>query len=206
MNVRKAARRLIVLGLLAGPVSGSNDAAYAQVTGGPSANATLESASFTATQRYSPEDSRGGQLTVPENISVDPKYRSLLEATLSRSPFFKRQCARIANEPALTVYLNLVPTRIAGGVRGTSDISTTSAGRIVAHVRLHPFDHVEMIAHEFEHIIEYLDAVDLVKKSKRAGSGVRAVDFARSVFETTRARQAGLRVVEEVRNNSGPGT
>jgi hypothetical protein len=32
-----------------------------------------------------------------------------------------------------------------------------------------------MIAHEFEHIIEQLDDVDLARKARRAQSGVRAI-------------------------------
>jgi hypothetical protein len=74
-------------------------------------------------------------------------------------------------------------------------------------VTLHPFDNaVEMIAHEFEHIIEQLDEVDLGRKARRARSGVHAIDGAGLVFETKRALHIGLRVVEEFRQSAGQGS
>ena len=53
----------------------------------------------------------------------------------------------------------------------------------MAHVTVAHGD-VEMIAHEFEHIIEQLDEVDLIQKARRSRSGVRATDGVRSLFET----------------------
>jgi hypothetical protein len=156
-------------------------------------------------QRYSPDDSpHSQQLAVPENISVGPKYRSFLETMLARSASFRRQCSRIAYEDSLTIHVRMVTVPLAGGVRGITSISRSSAGRIVAYVTV-PHGDVEMIAHELEHIIEQLDEVDLAQKAHRSRSGVHTTAGVRSVFETTRARHVGLRVVQEARGNVIPG-
>jgi hypothetical protein len=202
------ARLFIALRLVAGLTIGLSESAYAQAASPPLASLDLERVSFVAVQRYSPADGpHRKQLEVPENMFVAPKYRVTLETMLARSPSFRRQCVRIANERSLTVHVHHMPVRLAGGVRAITYISRSSAGGIVAHVTLHPFDDdVEMIAHEFEHIIEQLDDVDLTRKARRAHSGVRAMNAARSVFETTRALQVGQRVVEEVRQNTREGS
>ena len=54
-----------------------------------------------------------------------------------------------------------------------------------------------LIAHEFEHILEQLDGVDLPLMASRAGSGVHRVAGSEH-FETDRAIAAGRRVLEEV--------
>lgn len=146
-------------------------------------------------------------LALPENISVDAEFRLMLETMLARSPTFRRQCLRIANQQSLAVILRHTPARLAGGVRAITEISRESERRIVARVTLHPFDSaVEMIAHEFEHIIEQLDGVDLREKARRDRSGVRSVYGAGPAFETTRALRVGLSVVQEVRLSAGKGS
>lgn len=199
--------------LLVGLALGLNDSAYAQAAGGQLANVDVRRTSFAAVQRYSPADRfRSEQMEVPGNISVAPEYRLKLEMMLANSASFRQQCVRIANEPFLMVHLRYVPGRLGGRVRGISHISRSPAGRIVAHVALphatlHPFDDdIEMIAHEFEHIIEQLDEVDLAKKAQRGDSGVHTIDPARSVFETRRAFQVGRRVLEEVRKSTNEGS
>lgn len=197
-------RLFIAFNLLALLTCTPSDNAYAQHGGGPFTGAAA-TRTFAALQRYSPDDSsHSQQLAVPENIFVGPKYRSFLETMLARSASFRRQCSRIANEDSLTIHVRMVTVPLAGGVRGITSISRSSAGRIVAHVTV-PHGDVEMIAHEFEHIIEQLDEVDLAQKARRSRSGVRATDGGRSVFETTRALHVGLRVVREARGNVIPG-
>jgi hypothetical protein len=53
-----------------------------------------------------------------------------------------------------------------------------------------------MLAHEFEHILEQIEGLDLLSLSRVKGSGVREVEYA--VFETDRAQAAGEAVAEEV--------
>ena len=60
-----------------------------------------------------------------------------------------------------------------------------------------PMAVVELLAHEFEHIVEQLDGVDLASWAGR--SGVRRVGGSDrdGAFETERARQIGRRVAGE---------
>lgn len=168
----------------------------------------LDMASFAAVRQYSPAHRVAVQtLTIPQNIAAWPGSRPLLETMLARSPSFRRQCVRIANDRSLTVHLRQVPGRLQGGVRGISRIWRQSDGRIVAHVTLDPFDNdVEMIAHEFEHIIEQLDEVNLPEKARRRDSGVHAIRRAETTFETSRAVRMGLKVVAEVRSSTRRGS
>ena len=58
--------------------------------------------------------------------------------------------------------------------------------QIFADVHLRPSsNHAEMLAHEFEHILEQIEGLNLRTLSRVKGSGVREVEYA--VFETERA-------------------
>jgi hypothetical protein len=57
----------------------------------------------------------------------------------------------------------------------------------------------ELIAHEFEHVIEQLDGIDLAARAELANTGVRLIGHATNKFETTRAQRTGLKVVSELR-------
>ena len=164
--------------------------AYAQADAG--------TVSFAAAREYVPDALRREALEVPDNIAAPPMILQMLETMIAHSASFQRQCVRIAAERTLTVHVRYVPGRLAGGVRAVTRISRLPGGRLVAHVVLHPFDnYVEMIAHEFEHIIEQIDAVDLAEKARRGHVGVHANEG--SVFETRRAWLTGRAVAGELR-------
>ena len=93
---------------------------------------------------------------------VPAAYRPLVATMLARSATFRRQCARLAAAP----YLSII-------IRAEAPNGTHSTGAH-AHPRAKPTDgsppsmqvapssrSSELIAHEFEHIIEQLDGVDL---------------------------------------------
>ena len=164
----------------------------------------LDRASFSAVRQYSPANRPAVQtVTIPQNIAATPGYRALLETMLARSPSFRRQCERIANDRFLTVHLRWVPRRLENQVRAISRISRQSGGRMVADITVDPFDNdVEMIAHEFEHIIEQLDEVNLPEKARRRDSGVHAIRGAVTAFETRRAARMGQTVASEVRHGA----
>jgi hypothetical protein len=63
-----------------------------------------------------------------------------------------------------------------------------------------PHDAVELIAHEFEHIIEQLDGVDLASRAAVPRSGVHEQPGTPGMFETVRATRIGQRVAAEVRD------
>jgi hypothetical protein len=71
-------------------------------------------------------------------------------------------------------------------------------GMMEAGVQIGPIgDPALLIAHEFEHILEQLDGVDLPSMATRTATGVRLVRGS-GHFETERAIAAGKRVAEEV--------
>ena len=141
----------------------------------------------------------------PENVVIPEEgVRRTVVAMLRASPTFRRQCARIGR----TSYLRVVVTRaiIPAGMPAASArtrITRASDGRVVADVELgHLGDHVTLLAHEFEHILEQLDEVDLAAMAARSGTGVRPLPLARG-FETERAIAVGHQVAEEVFRRGG---
>jgi hypothetical protein len=140
------------------------------------------------------------QVALPPNLLVSPVYRPLLESMLQRSPTFRRQCLRIANESWLTVSLRAAPPSWTHGVRAITRILRKPVGRMFASIELIPLSAgVEIVAHEIEHVIEQLDEIDLVSKATLAHSGVREHALPGIAFETTRATRAGLKVAKEFR-------
>jgi hypothetical protein len=141
-----------------------------------------------------------GPVTIPENIVTNATYRASLAAMLRVSPTFRRQCIRIARSAHLRVILqrSLFPDVRSDGA--LTRISRTPQGGLEADVQIGMFgDQVLLVAHEFEHILEQLDEVDLPALADRSGTGVRAV-AGPGHFETDRAIAAGRRVAEEVSN------
>ena len=119
-----------------------------------------------------------------------------------RSPTFRRQVARLADVDGLTVTVHrlMLPppstalwraqtliTRVGGLVR-SADVQVPSGdARLMA----------ELIAHEFEHILEQLDGVDLKRWVGRSGVRRVGADREGSPIETERAQQVGRLVAGE---------
>lgn len=129
------------------------------------------------------------------NISLPTTYRPLVATMLARSATFRRQCARLAAAD-LTIFIR------AEAPRGTQSpaltrIQRAADGSLTATMQVTPSSRAsELIAHEFEHIIEQLDGVDLARKARLRSTGVRRVGDA-DAFETRRAIVTGLRVARE---------
>jgi hypothetical protein len=73
-------------------------------------------------------------------------------------------------------------------------------GVLYAEIQIAPLnDHVELIAHEIEHVIEQLDGVDLTLHASLRGAAASRTDD--GAFETIRAVRTGLAVTREVENS-----
>lgn len=82
--------------------------------------------------------------------------------------------------------------------RAKTRIGRTDAGLPAAHAYVRPADNtLELIAHELEHVLEYVDGVKFLLQASTVGSGV---SLSAGAYETRRAIDAGLRVAQEVRN------
>jgi hypothetical protein len=154
--------------------------------------------SFTSVHQYVAADAIPRQLAIPPNLVVSEMYRVLIESMLRQSPTFRRQCVRIAAAPSLTVHLEITKPSPGYDVRATTNITRDVNGRLSAAIQIAPLHRVEeLIAHEFEHIIEQLDGVDLAAHAAQRHTGVFAIGYRRDIFETMRAKRAGLKVFSE---------
>jgi hypothetical protein len=163
-------------------------------------SSTLERVSVTSVHHYVAGEAIPRQLALPPNLIVSGLYRPLVEAMLRDSPTFRRQCVRIAAEYGLTVHLSVSPPPRRSDHRAMTRLTRDAKGDLTAVVAIGPFeDTQELIAHEFEHIIEQLDGVDLAARAAFAHTGVIRTGHRGTVFETTRAQRMGVRVASELR-------
>jgi hypothetical protein len=130
------------------------------------------------------------------NLTISSTYQPLVDAMLARSATFRRQCARIAAAPLLSVIIRSDPP-VGTRAKALTEIKRLPGGRVEAVVQIaHSSQVGELIAHEIEHILEQLDGVDLRAKSQLRGSGVRRIADLEA-YETTRAIVTGQRVARE---------
>jgi hypothetical protein len=150
---------------------------------------------------YVPADARPAwSVTLPPNLTIPDVYRSYVNSMLRLSPTFRRQCLRIANALGLTVVLRQFLARPPERMRARTNLRTAPDSRRYATVEIEALgDPVELIAHEIEHVIEWLDGVDLRARAALPRTGVHLCDGGNGAFETIRATRAGLAVAEEVR-------
>ena len=136
-------------------------------------------------------------VTPADNVQITAAYRQLVEEMLSRSPTFRRQYARLARTPLVS--LGIRASMPAGQrVGALTQMSTRGGDGLQAVVYVLPTTRTaELIAHELEHVIEFLDGVNLRNKSRLRSSGVR-LTADKDTFETTRAVLTGERVAREV--------
>jgi hypothetical protein len=129
---------------------------------------------------------------IPANIEAGQLAPEILDM-LTHSDTFRRQCLRIAAARVLRIRLGIIVPSPAG-YRALTVIVRYEAGALHAEVTLgFAGNYVELLAHEFEHVLEQVDGVNL--RAAGAGGGVwRLPDGA---YETRRATQAGLQVLHE---------
>lgn len=132
---------------------------------------------------------------LPPNLLVDDDDRDLVLHMWMRSPTFRRQCVRLAGHPNLTVQVERAT--VARGARAVTRLSREPDGRLHAAVRIGPGrDFVELVAHEIEHVVEWIDGVNHRLAGSAGTSGVVATALG---YETTRATRAGRTVADEYR-------
>jgi hypothetical protein len=135
---------------------------------------------------------------LPANVVIAATYRDIVESMLLASATFRRQCSRIARADHLHVVIerSLVPGKT--GEDALTRITRRPSGDLDANVTVgYLGDPVELIPHEFEHLLEQLDGVDLASMAARPATGVHAISPS-GHFETDRAIAAGRKVAREV--------
>lgn len=144
-------------------------------------------------------------VAVATNIHADPDVRASIQALLLRSRTIRIQCARIGAADRLIVRVAVTPTAADGDTRARSMARRFRSGPLVVDVQLPvaSADFVELLAHEFEHVVEMIDGVDL-RRLAREPDGL--VTFRRSdgAYESARARAAGLAAAAEAPPTADP--
>lgn len=125
-----------------------------------------------------------------------PGLAPLLEDVARRSPFFRRQLARLMADERVLLSLKVVNRRTLSGARAVTQIERLEGGRLHADINIGlDIDVAELLGHEFEHVIERLDGVDVRRALDRGDAAVH--HSATHAYETRRAQLAGRIVSAE---------
>jgi hypothetical protein len=134
---------------------------------------------------------------IPDSIRVSDDLLPRMQMMLEKSATFRSQCRRIAEAPQLYVRVKLDTSLTGRTYRALTKICRQRSGAIVAAIGITPFgDPAEWVAHEFEHLIEQLDGVDLRDLERRRQGAWKSGN---QMFETERAIRVGRRVSRELR-------
>jgi hypothetical protein len=133
---------------------------------------------------------------VPTNVHAAPSLLHLLSRMARLSPTFRAQCNQIAQRRGLIVRMRYAGLRDDRPFNARTVVRRHQYGAVIAEVDLYvPLDPVEIVAHEFEHLVEQIEGADLHRLARTRGSGV--IEVRRGEFETRRAVDAGRRVLAE---------
>jgi hypothetical protein len=131
---------------------------------------------------------------LPANVDLPRDLERTIRRIYERSPAFRAQCERIAAADNLRVTLR-IDTSIPSRCRAFTIVERRGYD-VRADVHLPPSSALtELVAHEFEHVLEQIEGLDLRKLSRVKGSGVHEIEGV--VFETDRAQAAGRVVAAE---------
>jgi hypothetical protein len=128
----------------------------------------------------------------PWTITLPDDLRVLVTQLVDGSPTFQSQWTALVSSPRLRLRVKL--TAKPGRDRASSVVHRYEYGLIVAEVELPLGEDVELLAHEFEHVREQLEGVNLRRVALDRTAGVRDLGYA---YETERAYNVGRRVAQE---------
>jgi hypothetical protein len=139
-----------------------------------------------------------GSCSVTTSLQISSELQRPVDRMLSVSPTFVNQYCRLVRARGLLVGVRMDIELMERRLRARSIVRRYGSGLVVVAVAIAPGPrHEEWIAHEFEHILEQLDGLDL---SELARGRARHVWFSGpALIETHRAIQAGRTVHDEVR-------
>ena len=144
----------------------------------------------------SAELGRCARLKIPSSMQMPPGFDRVLGRIYHRSHTFRTQYDRIVSHPDLTirVFLNV---RLPSYCRAFTRVERHGQ-TIRADMHLPPSsDYSELLAHEFEHLLEQIEGVDLRELARVRGSGIHEVET--ELYESERAQAAGRAVAAEMR-------
>jgi hypothetical protein len=131
----------------------------------------------------------------PCRLTVIGELRAVAEQAWQDSPTFRDQCRKLAAAGARVI---VQPASSQEMWRAQTRIHRIDDGATIAYTRVRPSaDSVELIAHELEHVVEYLEGIKFLMETHR---GTSRVKLSGGAFETQRAINTGRRVAQEVRD------
>lgn len=136
-------------------------------------------------------------------LDIASVLRPVVTDLCHRAPTFRRQVARLASQTDLVVTVRSVTFPATARWRAQTTIQRVQGRVTAADVQVQAGDPrllAELIAHEFEHVLEQLDGVDLSRWIGRAGVRRVGSDAHDSPIETERAQQVGRLVAGEYRS------
>jgi hypothetical protein len=149
--------------------------------------------SWTALTRDIAAQSCGTHFKPPQTVRLPKGMGTLIAEMLEESPTFRQQWQTMVAAPQLRLEVEFNPTMSPNSARTT--VRRHQYGLIVAVVELPIVGHrVELIAHEFEHVIEQIEGLDLRQSVRVRSAGVHDLGDG---FETQRASDAGRQVARE---------
>ena len=150
---------------------------------------------------FAAEQQQCGRFQLPANVKLLHDIELAIQLIYERSPSFRAQFARVAEAGNLRVTVQIDPS-IPGRCRAFTVLQRRGQW-IRAEIHLPPSsDHAELLAHEFEHVLEQIEGLDLQSLARVKDSGVYELKYA--VFETDRAQEAGRVVKSETRRGGAP--
>jgi hypothetical protein len=114
-------------------------------------------------------------------LRIAPTLRPLVAELCRRAPTFRRQVTRLDWRAATSM------PRVGGALRSADVAIRPGEPHLVA----------ELLGHEFEHILEQLDGVELSRWIGRSGVFRVGADDAGAPIETARAQEVGRLVARE---------
>ncbi len=150
-------------------------------------------------------DTPSGNVAPGTAIVVDPFFKETFEEVLAASPTLRDEYDRIAASPHVRVWVAPLHEGLINSTARTT--FGRSSGVLMARVEvvspLREFEFAEMLAHEFEHVLEQVEGVRLDALAGKHATGVSK--FSDGAFETDRAHQVGRAAAVEVERNIGQG-
>lgn len=137
----------------------------------------------------------------PTNIAVQRELRAAVRQLWEGSPTFRAQCQKIGEHRRYRVALVIEPSlNLHHNFRAQCVLRAYSSGIVTARVMLpHSRQLTELIPHEFEHIVEHIDGINVQHDAARLGNG--AYDAGGGRVETARATRVGRQARQELEAN-----
>lgn len=136
---------------------------------------------------------------VPANIRTTAEVRSAVAPLLARSPTLRAQCAKIAAAPRTYVSIALSAGRFSAETRARSTARRYLSGLLMVEIEIPSAsqEFAELLAHELEHVTEFIEGVDFKALAESRAGGVVQCGVSGG-FESVRAQQAGRAAAAEI--------